>query len=73
MAGQYARSNPCLINYVQTLVRCVTVPNGRAAVDLYFIEEDGNPFKATILYDPYFYVLCKVHLLMTNENSLEHK
>ncbi|KAI8802655.1 putative DNA polymerase epsilon catalytic subunit A [Cladochytrium replicatum] len=32
---------------------------GRAAIDFYFIEEDGQTFKATALYDPYFYVVCK--------------
>lgn len=36
------------------------VQGGRSAVDLYFLEEDGSTFKATILFEPYFYVLCKV-------------
>lgn len=35
-------------------------PEGRSAVDLYFLQDDGASFKATILYDPYFYVACKV-------------
>ena len=37
-------------------------PAGRAAVDYYFIEEDGNLFKSTLLYEPYFYLACKVRL-----------
>ena len=35
------------------------VPGGRAAVDYYFIEEDGGTFKATVEYDPYFLVAVK--------------
>ncbi|KND02716.1 DNA polymerase epsilon catalytic subunit [Spizellomyces punctatus DAOM BR117] len=34
-------------------------PSGKAAVDLYFLDEDGASFKATIIYEPYFFVLCK--------------
>ena len=30
------------------------VPGGRAAVDYYFLEEDGGTFKASVEYDPYF-------------------
>ncbi|KAK0609919.1 hypothetical protein B0T17DRAFT_545527 [Bombardia bombarda] len=32
---------------------------GRAALDCYFIEEDGSTFKATVEYDPYFLVACR--------------
>ena len=35
------------------------VPRGRAALDLYFLEDDGGTFKATIEYDPYFLVAVK--------------
>lgn len=31
----------------------------RAALDLYFLEEDGGSFKATLEYEPYFLVACK--------------
>ncbi|KAJ3294019.1 DNA polymerase epsilon catalytic subunit [Borealophlyctis nickersoniae] len=34
-------------------------PNEKSGVDVYFLEEDGGMFKSTILYDPYFYVICK--------------
>ncbi|KAK3320306.1 hypothetical protein B0T19DRAFT_285529 [Cercophora scortea] len=33
--------------------------NGRAALDCYFIEEDGSTFKATVEYEPYFLVACR--------------
>jgi DNA polymerase epsilon subunit 1 len=36
-------------------------PKGRAAVDLYFVEDDGGSFKTTILFEPYLYVICKVN------------
>ncbi len=30
-----------------------------SAVDFYFIEEDGKRFKATKIFEPYFYVGVK--------------
>lgn len=56
---------------MQTLLRDEQYPAGRAAVDFYFIEEDGGLFKSTLLYEPYFYLVCKVtcpsapHLLLS--------
>ncbi|KAF4126175.1 DNA polymerase epsilon subunit 1 [Geosmithia morbida] len=35
------------------------LPHGRAALDCYFLEEDGGHFKATIEYEPYFLVGIK--------------
>ena len=35
-------------------------PGGRAAVDYYFIQEDGRMFKCTMNYEPYFYISCVV-------------
>jgi hypothetical protein len=35
-------------------------PSGKAAVDFYFIQDDGGMFKATMAYEPYFIVACKV-------------
>ncbi|KAI1074006.1 DUF1744-domain-containing protein [Whalleya microplaca] len=35
------------------------VPGGRAALDCYFIEEDGQYFKATVEYEPYFVIACR--------------
>jgi len=37
-----------------------TIPGGKAAIDLYFIQDDGGMFKTTIPFEPYFYVGCKV-------------
>lgn len=35
-------------------------PSGKAGVDYYFIEDDGNMFKVTYLSEPYFYIAAKV-------------
>jgi DNA polymerase epsilon subunit 1 len=44
---------------LQTILRDDAHPEGRAAVDFYFIEEDGNLFKSTILQEPYFFLACR--------------
>ncbi|WVW81918.1 DNA polymerase epsilon catalytic subunit A [Kwoniella bestiolae CBS 10118] len=48
-----------LVNMHQTLVQSSTHAGGLAAVDFYFIQDDGGMFKATIPYEPYFYVTCR--------------
>lgn len=45
---------------MQTLLRDPDHPTGRAAVDYYFIEDDGGLFKTTMEYEPYFCISCKV-------------
>lgn len=37
-------------------------PSGKAGVDYYFIEDDGNMFKVTYLSEPYFYIAAKVSI-----------
>ena len=44
----------------KTLVKDVDWPGGKAAVDFYFIQDDGGMFKCTLHYEPYFYIACKV-------------
>ncbi|WWC85914.1 DNA polymerase epsilon catalytic subunit A [Kwoniella dendrophila CBS 6074] len=48
-----------LVNMHQTLVQSSSHAGGLAAVDFYFIQDDGGMFKATIPYEPYFYVTCR--------------
>ncbi|KAI5307156.1 DNA polymerase epsilon catalytic subunit, partial [Ascosphaera atra] len=48
-----------LINMHSTVVEDPKVPGGRAGVDFYFLDEDGNNFKATVEYDPYFLIAAK--------------
>lgn len=48
-----------LVNIKPTSVPDEKVADGRAAVDLFFIEEDGATFKATLEYEPYFLVAVK--------------
>lgn len=44
----------------QTLLQSSSSAGGLAAVDFYFIQDDGGTFKATIPYEPYFYLTCRV-------------
>lgn len=39
-----------------------THSTGLAAVDFYFIQDDGGTFKVTMPYEPYFYLSCRVSL-----------
>ncbi|EGS22368.1 DNA polymerase-like protein [Thermochaetoides thermophila DSM 1495] len=50
-----------LVNVHPTAIDDPRVPGGggRAALDCYFIEEDGSTFKATVEYEPYFLVACR--------------
>lgn len=48
-----------LVNIKSTSIEDEKIPEGRAAVDCYFIEEDGGTFKASLEYDPYFLVAVK--------------
>lgn len=48
-----------LCNMHSTSVEDSKIPGGRAAVDYYFLEEDGSSFKATMEYDPYFLIAVK--------------
>lgn len=46
---------------LQRLIRTDESLAELSAVDYYFIQEDGNMFKSTKIYEPYFFVLTKVH------------
>lgn len=48
-----------LINMHATILPSEEVLDGLAAVDYYFLDEDGGSFKATLNYDPYFFLSCK--------------
>ena len=48
-----------LVNVKATSVEDAKIADGRAALDCYFLEDDGNTFKATLEYDPYFLVAVK--------------
>lgn len=47
---------------VQTLLPSPNCQTGQQAVDFYFIEDNGSSFKATIPYEPYFYLTVRVSL-----------
>ncbi|RFU26627.1 hypothetical protein B7463_g9716, partial [Scytalidium lignicola] len=48
-----------LVNIHTTSIEDEKIPDGRSAVDCYFIEEDGGTFKATVEYEPYFLVAVR--------------
>ncbi|KAK2064391.1 DNA polymerase family B [Colletotrichum caudatum] len=53
------RKEGWLVNVQPTSVEDDRIPGGRAALDCYFIEDDGSHFKATVEYDPYFLIAVK--------------
>jgi DNA polymerase epsilon subunit 1 len=48
-----------LCNMHSTTVEDENIPGGKAGVDYYFIGDDGDTFKATLEYDPYFLLAVK--------------
>ncbi|KAI9803328.1 MAG: DNA polymerase epsilon catalytic subunit, partial [Phylliscum demangeonii] len=48
-----------LCNMHSTTIEDENVPGGRAGVDFYFVQDDGNTFKATMAYEPYFLVAVR--------------
>lgn len=51
-----------LIKCEQTVVPDPEWPSGRAGVDYYFLDENGETFRVTLVYSPYFYIACKVYI-----------
>lgn len=43
----------------------------RSAVDMYFIQQDGSTFKATLKYEPYFYIGVRDNAEMAVEDVLK--
>ncbi|GEM10836.1 DNA polymerase epsilon catalytic subunit A [Rhodotorula toruloides] len=48
-----------LVNMKETLVPDDSKTSARAGVDYYFIQDDGGMFKATLAYEPYFYLATR--------------
>lgn len=48
-----------LLNMHSTAIEDENVPGGRAAVDFYFIGDEGEQFKASVEYQPYFLIGVK--------------
>ncbi|KAK0199787.1 hypothetical protein DFS33DRAFT_1388090 [Desarmillaria ectypa] len=62
-----------LVNMHPTLLKDPDWPSGKAAVDYYFIQDDGGMFKATYAYEPYFCIACKSGAESTIEEWLNKK
>ncbi|PWW72129.1 DUF1744-domain-containing protein [Tuber magnatum] len=48
-----------LVNMKSTILEDDQVTGGKAGVDFYFLDDYGESFKATVLYDPYFLIATK--------------
>ncbi|KAI9844901.1 MAG: DNA polymerase epsilon catalytic subunit [Sclerophora amabilis] len=48
-----------LCNMHSTTIEDGKIPGGRAGVDFYFLEDNGNTFKATLEYEPYFVIASR--------------
>lgn len=48
-----------LINMHSTSIEDENVAGGRAGVEYYFLDDNGNNFKATVEYDPYVLIATK--------------
>lgn len=62
-----------LVNMHPTIVKDQEWASGKAAVDFYFIQDDGKLFKATLKYEPYFFIACKPGTETTIEEFLLKK
>ncbi|KAI0700326.1 hypothetical protein BC835DRAFT_1412133 [Cytidiella melzeri] len=62
-----------LVNMHPTLVKDPEYAGGKAAVDYFFIQDDGGMFKCTFQYEPYFYIACKSGMETTIEEWLLKK
>ena len=48
----------------KTLQKHSDCKEGKSALDLYFLQDDGSSFKATVFFEPYFYLMTRVCLLL---------
>ncbi|KAK9466183.1 hypothetical protein V1512DRAFT_279446 [Lipomyces arxii] len=62
-----------LVNMHSTLVQEGEGSEGAAAVNFYFLGEDGENFRATLRYDPYFLIACKSGLEAETEEYVRRK
>ncbi|EPS44616.1 hypothetical protein H072_1405 [Dactylellina haptotyla CBS 200.50] len=62
-----------LINMHSTAIEDENNIGGKAGVDFYFIDDEGGSFKATVLYDPYIVIACKVGFEIEVEEWIRRK
>ncbi|TFK37082.1 hypothetical protein BDQ12DRAFT_736481 [Crucibulum laeve] len=67
------RKEGWLVNMHPTFIKDPDWPSGKAAVDFYFIQDDGEMFKCTLQYEPYFCIACKAGSETTVEEWLKKK
>ena len=62
-----------LLNIVETIVPHSDSGEEQSALDLYFIQENNETFKATITFAPYFYIYCDEVFAHSMEQFLRQK
>ncbi|KAK9452621.1 hypothetical protein V1511DRAFT_507411 [Dipodascopsis uninucleata] len=62
-----------LINMHSTIIQEQSANEPTAAVNFYFLGDDGENFKAVVKYDPYFLIGCKTGLESETEEYLIRK
>ncbi|PLW15756.1 hypothetical protein PCANC_13456 [Puccinia coronata f. sp. avenae] len=58
--GWLINIQPTLVQEAQADKAQVSSSQPSAAVDLYFLQDDGNMFRSTLVYHPYFYIASRV-------------
>ena len=53
-----------LTNLHNTIVNNEYGSAGNAAVDYYFLQDNGNGFKVTLPFEPYFLIACRVRMML---------
>lgn len=59
-----------LINMHSTMLLDEEKGGQKSAVDFYFLDEEGGGFKATLPYNPYFLIACKVRPLLCSSGRV---
>jgi len=62
-----------LLNITPTIVVHSESGAEQSALDLYFLQENGDTFKSSVVFYPYFYVLCEEHYGHRMEQFLQQK
>lgn len=62
-----------LVNLHATLVKDSEWNGGRSALDCYFMQDDGECFKATVIYSPYFFIKVREGKENEAEDYLKRK
>lgn len=62
-----------LVNFHQTVIQedLDSLGTPQAACDFYFLDQEGGLFKTTVIYEPYFFLVCQNGMELEVEDSLK--